>query len=86
MKKMRAATASFNGQYKVSFITINGMKNLIHSRFGIDSEAYRLEANGLFDIKMDETIEKEIAAFISSNWTMLRKNEYVSIFVEGRRG
>ncbi len=75
----------FNGYYKISFVTINGLKNLIHMRFGIDPETYRIEANGLFDIQMDENIEKEIAAFISSNWTLKREEDRVSIYVEGRR-
>ena len=76
---------AFNGQYKVSFITINGMKNLMYMRFSINPETYRIEHNGLFDIKMDTNIEKEIAAFISPNWTMKRQGEYVSIYVEGKR-
>ena len=76
---------AFNGHYKISFVTINGLKNLIHMRFGIDPETYRIETNGLFDIQMDVNIEKEIAAFISSNWTMKREEDRVSIFVEGKR-
>ena len=76
---------AFNGRYKISFVTINGLKNLILMRFGIDPETYRIEHNGLFDIKMDVNIEKEIATFISSNWTMARQNDCVSFFVEGRQ-
>ena len=76
---------AFNGQYKVSFVTINGLKNLLNIRFNIDPESYRIEANGLYDIKMNKTIEKEIADFISPNWTIKRQDEHVSIFVEGRR-
>ena len=76
---------AFKGQYKVSFVTINGLKNLLNIRFNIDSESYRVETNGLYDINMDKTIEKEIADFISPNWTMKRQDEHVSIFVEGRR-
>lgn len=76
---------AFNGRYKISFVTINGLKNLILMRFGIDPETYRIEHNGLFDIKMDVNIEKEIATFISSNWTMARQDDCVSFFVEGRQ-
>ena len=76
---------AFNGQYKVSFITINGLKNLLFMRIGIDPETYRTEYNGIFDVKMDVNIERETAAFISTNWTMKRQNEYLSIFVEGKR-
>ena len=76
---------AFNGQYKVSFITINGLKNLLFIRFGIVPETYRIEHNGLFDIKMEVNLEKEIAAFISTNWTMKRQGEYVSIYVGGKK-
>lgn len=76
---------AFDGQYKVSFITINGLKNLLFMRFGINAETYRIEDNGLFDIKMDTSIEEVIAAFISPNWKMKRQGEYVSIYVEGKR-
>lgn len=76
---------AFKGQYKVSFVTINGLKNLMFMRFGIDPKTYRIEDNGIFDIKMGESIEKEIATFISTNWTMKRQDGYVSIFVEGKR-
>ena len=84
-KKDTILQKAFNGQYKVSFITINGLKNLLFMKFGIDPETYRTEYNGIFDIKMDANIEREIAAFISTNWTMKRQNGYLSIFVEGKR-
>jgi len=76
---------AFNGQYKVSFVTINGLKNLLNIRFNVNPKSYRVEANGLYDIEMNKAIEKEIADFISPNWTIKRQDEHVSIFVEGRR-
>ena len=84
-KNAQLLQQAFNGQYKVSFVTINGLKNLLNIRFNIDPESYRVEDNGLYDINMDITIEKEITHFISPNWTIKRQGEHVSIFVEGRR-
>ena len=76
---------AFNGEYKVSFVTIGGLRNLILMRYGIDPETYRIEHNGLFDIQMDLNIEKEIAAFISTNWMMTPEDDCVSIYVEGKK-
>ena len=84
-KNLPLLQQAFIGQYKVSFVTINGLKNLLNIRFNIDPESYQVETNGLYDINMDKIIEKEIANFISPNWTIKRQDGNVSIFVEGKR-
>ena len=84
-KSLPLLQQAFIGQYKVSFVTINGLKNLLNIRFNIDPESYQVETNGLYDINMDKIIEKEIANFISPNWTIKRQDGNVSIFVEGKR-
>lgn len=76
---------AFTGNYRVSFVTRNGLRNILHLRYDIPLDSYKVEENGIFDIEMNEDVEKEVAAFISMNWTLKREENRVSIFVEGKK-
>ena len=75
---------AFKGDYKITFVTINGLKNLLSMKLGIDASRYRLEENGIFDLEVSEVIERQISDFISANWTIKRKGHKISIFVAGK--
>ena len=76
---------AFNGHYKVSFVTINGLKNILAMRFKVTADMYRSESNGLFDLYVKPVVEHEIASFLSTNWTVERDGEKISIYVKGKR-
>jgi hypothetical protein len=79
-QKLRDA---FSGKYRIKFVTINGLKNLLRMRFDIQDIHYKEVDNGLLDLSVDETIEKQIGSMLSSNWTVTRTGNNISILVEG---
>ena len=85
LEKMEPATlrASFAGDYRIKFVTINGLKNLLRMRFDIQDIHYKEVENGLVNLSIDETIEMKIRSMLSSNWTVTRSGDDISILVEG---
>ena len=75
---------AFNGQYKVAFVTLNGLRNLLKLRFGLPLDAYRTEANGIYNLAISLSVEEQIRTFISINWTVKREGELVSFYVDGK--
>ncbi len=74
---------AFAGDYRIKFVTINGLKNLLRMRFDIQDIHYREVENGLVNLSIDETIEMKIRSMLSSNWTVTRTGDDISILVEG---
>ena len=75
---------AFNGQYKISFVTLNGLRNLLKLRFDIPLDSYRTEANGIYHLPISLEVEEQIRSFISINWSVKREGELVSFYVEGK--
>lgn len=75
---------AFNGQYKVSFVTLGGLRNLLMLRFDIPLDSYRTEANGIYHLPISLEVEEQIRSFISINWTVKREGKLVSFYVEGK--
>jgi hypothetical protein len=75
---------AFNGQYKISFVTLNGLRNLLMLKFDIPLDSYRTEANGIYHLPISLEVEEQIRSFISINWTVKREGELVSFYVEGK--
>ena len=75
---------AFDGQYKVSFVTLGGLRNLLMLRFDIPLDAYRTEANGIYHLPISLEVEEQIRSFISINWKVKREGELVSFYVEGK--
>lgn len=74
---------AFAGRYRVKFVTINGLKNLLRMRFEIQDIQYKEVENGLLNLSIDKTIEEQIRHMLSSNWTVTRTGDEISILVEG---
>ena len=74
---------AFTGDYRIKFVTINGLKNLLRMRFDIQDIYYKEVENGLVNLSIDETIEMKIRSMLSSNWTVTRSGDDISILVEG---
>lgn len=74
---------AFAGNYKVKFVTINGLRNLLRMRFQISDDQYELlpEGNGLQSLHVDAIIEQQIRAMLSSNWKVERSGEQITLFV-----
>ncbi|WP_339176460.1 hypothetical protein MKY51_08370 [Solibacillus sp. FSL R5-0691] len=74
---------AFAGNYKVKFVTINGLRNLLRMRFQISDDQYELlpEGNGLQSLHVDPIIEQQIRAMLSSNWKVDRSGEQITLFV-----
>ncbi|WP_339199402.1 hypothetical protein MKY27_08305 [Solibacillus sp. FSL R5-0449] len=74
---------AFAGNYKVKFVTINGLRNLLRMRFQISDDQYELlpEGNGLQSLHVDPVIEQQIRAMLSSNWKVERSGEQITLFV-----
>lgn len=85
LKKMDANLLqnAFAGRYRVKFVTINGLKNLLRMRFDIQDIHYKEVESGLLNLSIDKTIEEQIRNMLSSNWTVTRTGDEISILVEG---
>lgn len=75
--------AAFSGKYRVKFVTINGLKNLLRMRFDIQDIHYKEVENGLLNLSINKTIEEQIRGMLSSNWTITRTGDEISILVKG---
>ena len=74
---------AFEGNYKVKFMTINGLKNLLRLRFQITEDQYELleAGNGLAQLSVSAHTELEIRSMLSSNWKVERNGETITLFV-----
>ena len=74
---------AFEGNYKVKFMTINGLKNLLRLRFQITEDQYELleAGNGLSQLNVPVATEQEIRNMLSSNWKVERNGETITLFV-----
>lgn len=79
----QAFAQAYAGNYSVKFLTINGLRNILRMRFGIEPEAYEtLEAgNGLSGVPATEEIEKQLRNFMSSNWKVERHANMLTLYV-----
>ncbi|MCM3721383.1 MULTISPECIES: hypothetical protein [Solibacillus] len=82
-EKAEEMERAFAGNYKVKFVTINGLKNLLRMRFQISDDQYELlpEGNGLQSLKVDPITEQHIRGMLSSNWKVERNGELITLFV-----
>lgn len=82
-EKAEEMERAFAGNYKVKFVTINGLKNLLRMRFQISDDQYELlpEGNGLQSLKVDPITEQLIRGMLSSNWKVERNGELITLFV-----
>ena len=74
---------AFQGDYKVKFLTINGLRNILRLRFGIAENGYTLleQGNGLSNIKASEEMERQIRAILSKNWKVERNGMTIMLYV-----
>lgn len=72
---------AYTTSYQVKFLTINGLKNILRMRFGIDESQYELQEFGAYHVPANVETEKEIAALVSSNWKIERNGDTIHIFV-----
>lgn len=74
---------AFQGNYKVKFLTINGLRNILRLRFGIAENGYTLleQGNGLTNIKASEEMERKIRAILSKNWKVERNGMTIMLYV-----
>lgn len=56
--------------YKVKFVTMNGLKNLLKLKFQIDESKYQQIENGILDIEISEDQLTGIKQFLSGNWNI----------------
>src|SRR5690606_11378844 len=63
--------------YKVSFVTRNGLKNLMRLKFQITESDYELVENGYLNLEISEDQLSGIKQFISGNWNIqeIERNE-----------
>ena len=54
--------------YKIKFVTMNGLKNLLKLKFQIDESKYHQIENGLLDLDINEDQLAGIKQFLSDNW------------------
>lgn len=82
-EKAEEMERAFAGNYKVKFVTINGLKNLLRMRFQISDDQYELlpEGNGLQSLKVDPITEQLIRGMLSSNWKVERNGELITLFI-----
>lgn len=74
---------AYTNQYKIKFVTINGLKNLLRLKFNIEETQYTVVENGILHLLIDEDIENRIRFMLSSNWTVSRDESGLSILVKG---
>ncbi|WP_332645747.1 hypothetical protein [Lysinibacillus sp. 54212] len=74
---------AYQSKYKIKFVTINGLKNLLRLKFNIEETQYTIVENGILHLQTDEEIEDRIRYMLSSNWTVLRDESGLSIIVKG---
>ena len=74
---------AFQGDYKVKFLTINGLRNILRLRFGIAENGYTLleQGNGLANIEASEEMERQIRAILSKNWKVERNGMTIMLYV-----
>lgn len=79
----QAFKLTYDGNYSVKFLTINGLRNILRMRFGIPTEAYEtLEAgNGLQGVPATAEIEQQLRTFVSSNWKVERHGNTLTLYV-----
>lgn len=63
--------------YKVSFVTRNGLKNLMRLKFQITENDYEQVENGYLNLEISEDQLAGIKQFISGNWNIheIERNE-----------
>lgn len=54
--------------YKIKFVTINGVKNLLKLKFQISHEQYQQTENGIIDLDIDEEQFVCLKQVLSDNW------------------
>lgn len=74
---------AFQGNYKVKFLTINGLRNILRLRFGIAENGYTMfeQGNGLSNIEASEEMERQIRAILSKNWKVERSGMTITLYV-----
>ena len=72
---------AFAGRYRVKFLTINGLKNLLKLKFAIESKQYEELETGITGLQVDAKTEQSIRDFLSTNWHVERIDEKLSITV-----
>ena len=79
----QAFEQAYTGNYSVKFLTINGLRNILRMRFGIQVDAYEtLEAgNGLSGVPATAETEQQLRKFVSSNWKVERHDHMLTLYV-----
>ena len=79
----QAFEQAYAGNYSVKFLTINGLRNILRMRFGIQVDAYEtLEAgNGLSGVPATAETEQQLRKFVSSNWKVERHDHMLTLYV-----
>ncbi|MEO4055191.1 hypothetical protein [Solibacillus sp. CAU 1738] len=72
---------AYTNTYTVKFLTINGLKNILRLRYGLNEENYDVQEFGLYGITVDTDTEKAISSILSSNWKITRDGEKINLFV-----
>ncbi|WP_341320111.1 hypothetical protein NSQ62_10600 [Solibacillus sp. FSL H8-0523] len=79
----KAFEQAYAGNYTVKFLTINGLRNLLRMRFGIQVDVYEtLEAgNGLSGVPATAETEQQLRLLVSSNWKVDRHGNTLTLYV-----
>lgn len=79
----KAFEQAYTGNYTVKFLTINGLRNLLRMRFGIQVDVYEtLEAgNGLSGVPATAETEQQLRLLVSSNWKVDRHGNTLTLYV-----
>lgn len=57
--------------YKVKFVTMNGLRNLLKLKFDkIEEQDYQLTDKGIVHMKIEEEVIPAVRQLLSSNWTI----------------
>lgn len=66
--------------YKVKFLTIHGLINLIQLKFNKEKDVdFTVHENGISDLKLDENSLLEVKQFLSQNWKVIENGEFIEV-------
>lgn len=93
-KDFEAFKSIIQDGYKIKFVTMNGLKNLLKLRFSITENEYNQSEKGIENVKVNNEQLSWIEQILSGNWrikeTLLEKNEdqgkYINILLAEELG
>lgn len=66
--------------YKVKFLTLNGLINLVQLKFNKEKDVdFTVHDDGISNLKLDESRHFEVIEFLSQNWKVKKAGNTLSI-------